>query len=86
MSSQSISDNRCVLKPSSSEVISRYLGSVLTQVALKVFPRFPSNVKEEIVQGGSKVLRTFVFLLSSMSLEAQKKYYRQIKAEIMKFI
>jgi hypothetical protein len=35
---------------------------------------------------GSLVLEAFVFEISSKSLGAQKKYYCQIKAEILKFM
>jgi hypothetical protein len=39
-----------------------------------------------IIQGDSKVLDTFVLPIYSMSSGAQKKYYCQIKAEILKFM
>jgi hypothetical protein len=39
-----------------------------------------------IIQGVPKVLEAFVFKISSKSLGAQKKNYRQIKAEILKFM
>jgi hypothetical protein len=39
---------------------------------------------EEIKKGAPKVLEAFVFEISSKSLGAQKKYYCQIKAEILK--
>jgi hypothetical protein len=38
------------------------------------------------VQGGSKVLCTFVLPISSMSLGAQNNFNCQIKAEILKFM
>jgi hypothetical protein len=38
-----------------------------------------------LIQGDSKVLRTFVFLISPLSLKAEKKCYCQIKAEILMF-
>jgi hypothetical protein len=40
----------------------------------------------ENIQRVSKVLEPFVFVISSQSLRAQKKYYYQIKAEILKFM
>jgi hypothetical protein len=38
------------------------------------------------IQGDPKVLDTFVFVIYSKSLGAQKKLYCQIKAEILKFM
>jgi hypothetical protein len=38
------------------------------------------------LQGVPKVLEAFVFKISSKSLGAQKKYYCQIKAEILEFM
>jgi hypothetical protein len=39
-----------------------------------------------VLQGVFKVLEPFVFAICSKSLGAQKKYYCQIKAEILKFM
>jgi hypothetical protein len=39
-----------------------------------------------LLQGVPKVLKAFVFEISSKSLGAQKKHYCQIKAEILKFM
>jgi hypothetical protein len=39
-----------------------------------------------VIQGESKVLEPFVFAICSKSLGAHKKYYCQIKAEILKLI
>jgi hypothetical protein len=46
----------------------------------------PICQKIGILQGDPKVLDTFVFVIYSKSLGAQKKLYCQIKAEILKFM